>query len=187
MPPIIERVPKEPAEQLETATEPWGCLIARRKDAEGWVSTAKSADRGWGKVGLWVPIPADTSPVHYPLRPIQVADGHQFDVVKQEDCAPIQSGSAIDELLSSPGHAYMRTGAAGSIALMILAVLVVAEVNSTIGLVVLWSAAAVFFFCNFAAARLSYPFYVVGPAVAMFASLGCFLLALTTIVAAVFG
>jgi len=86
----------------------------------------------------------------------------------------------------SPGRAYMRVGASLSAVLLMASVLLVAETSKAAGMLLLWLAGATFFFCNFASARLRYPYYIVGPAVAMLASLGCLGLALTTVVAALF-
>jgi hypothetical protein len=91
-----------------------------------------------------------------------------------------------DELFASRGYTWMRFGVALTGVLLGVAVVLGTFVDRRLGLAVLWLAGAVFCFCNYATARLGYPQYLIGPAVAAYGVLACLMLAATAVTAAVF-
>ena len=188
MPPIVES-PRRESRLLadDAAVVGWTatCLVASADAAKVWRKPSSDEPaREWDLTArgtVWM-TRASVDELQA-LRAIERLSGSGAASAEEEKS---RSTRLTDDFLHSRGHAYMRVGAALSMALMIPAVLTVAKLSEPVGLIMLWLAGATFFFCNFAAARLNYPFYIVGPGVAMVASFGCLLLAATVGAAAIF-
>lgn len=92
----------------------------------------------------------------------------------------------FDELLKSPGRVWMQVGASGAGLLMLVSGAIIAFGSPGVGITVMWLAAAAFCFCNYMTARLGYPTYVVGPAIAGYGVLVFLMLAATAAATAIF-